>query len=130
MIDFISSISTPTYSLGVRYIIIGVEYITQWVEVEVAKYCIALTKTKFIYKNIITKFICPKEIIHNQGKYFINHIISKSLTNFMIQHNQSSSYHPQENGAIKAINKILDRTLEKLVSVRWLDWEEKLTCVL
>lgn len=48
----------------------------------------------------------------------------------MIQDDQSSPYHPQQNGTIKMINKILERTLAKIVSVRQLNWEEKSLVVL
>jgi len=57
-INFIDPISPPTQKFGARYIIIGVEYLTQWVEIEikVMKYCTTLISSKFIYENIITRF--------------------------------------------------------------------------
>lgn len=94
------------------------------------KDCIGLTTTKFIYKNIITRFECPKEIFSNQGKYFINYTINELLTNFMIQNNQSSPHNSQENRSLKVINKIIERTLTKIISFKRSNREKKLTTIL
>lgn len=42
----------------------------------------------------------------------------------MIQHHKNSSYHPQENGTVKAFNKILERGLLDIFLANQDDWVE------
>ena len=39
-------------------------------------------------------------------------------------------YHPQENGTIKAFNKVLENALTKVCNVRRDDWDQKVSTVL
>ena len=47
------------------------------------------------------------------------------LHRYNIQHHRSSAYRPQTNGAIKAANKNIKRTLRKMVETSR-DWSKKL----
>lgn len=84
MIDFVGPISPLAYKWGAWYLITSVDYLTIWVKAIAAKYCIAQKATKFIYENIITRLGFPKEIVSDQGKYFVNHAIKELLTKFII----------------------------------------------
>ena len=47
-----------------------------------------------------------------------------------MQHNKSTPYHPQVNGTIEAINKILETTLIKVCNSNRDDWDLKIPAVL
>ena len=113
-IDFIGPFPILEKRTGARYIITAVEYVTKWAEAEPVDTCSSEIATKFIYENIITRFGCPITLISDQGSHFINKTI-KALTNqFKIDHQRTTAYHPQSNGAIEAFNKTLTRGLTKI----------------
>ena len=62
-IDFVGPFPIPVKRMGVRYIIIAVEYVTKWVKVEPIETCCSEVANKFIYENIITRFGCPQTLI-------------------------------------------------------------------
>ena len=114
---------------GVRYIIIVVEYVTKWAEVEPVPSCTKEVATKFIYENIITRFGCPLTLISDKGSHFINQTIQILLKEFLIDHHKSSAYHPQANEAIESFNKTLTKGLTKICNIDKDDQDEKIPTV-
>ena len=49
---------------------------------------------------------------------------------FHIQHKISTPYHPQENRAVKALNKILENALTKVCKTNHNDWDLKIHATL
>ena len=105
MIDFIRPFPILARRIGARYIITAVEYVTKWAEAEPVKTCSTEVAAKFIYENIITRFGCPLTLISDQGSHFINKTIAALTEQFKIEHQKSTAYHPQSNGAIEAFKK-------------------------
>jgi hypothetical protein len=71
-------------------------------------------EAKFIYENIIKRFVCPLTIINEQGTHFVNGKIKILLQNFMIGHKKKSTYIPKANGVVKLFNKNLCKGLTKI----------------
>ena len=93
-IDFISPFPKQGKRTGARYIIITVEFVTKWVELEPVYLCTKEMAAKFIYENTITRFGCPLTLISDQGTHFINQTIEMLLKEFIIDHDKTSTYHP------------------------------------
>jgi hypothetical protein len=55
-IDFVGPFPQRERRTSAKYIIIVVEYVTKWEEVEPVESCTKEVTTKFIYENIITRF--------------------------------------------------------------------------
>ena len=70
-IDFIGPFPVRERRLGACYIIIAVEYVTKWADVEPVETCSSEVATKFTHENIITRFGCPFTLISDQGSHFI-----------------------------------------------------------
>ena len=85
-IDFIGPFPIREKRIGARYIIIVVEYVTKWEEVEPVDTCSSEIAAKFIYENIITRFGCPITLINDQGSHFINKTIKALTYQFKIDH--------------------------------------------
>ena len=85
---------------------------------------------KFIYENIITIFGCPLTLISDQGTHFINQTIETFLKEFLIDHNKTSTYHPQANGVVESFKKTLTKGLTKICSMDKDDWDDKVLAVL
>ena len=59
----------------------------------------------------------------DQGSHFINITISALTEELQIQHKQSTSYHPQENGTVEASNKVLEHALTKVCNANHDVWD-------
>ena len=76
----------------------------------------ASSVAKFLYKNIMTIFGCPIELVSDHGAHFLNKVIKKLTSLHLIIHKKSTVYYPQANGQAESSNKILLRILKKIVS--------------
>ena len=69
---------------------------------------------RFIESNIICIYRLPHHIVTDNRVQFQSET-STLLQHYKIKHHQSSSYHPQVNGVVKARNKNIKRILAKMV---------------
>ena len=129
-IEFIGPFPILAKRIGARYLITAVEYVTKWEEVELVDTCSTEVAAKFIYKNIITRFVCPITLISDQGSQFINKTIKALIDKFLIDHRCSTTYHPRSNGAIKAFKKTLTRGLTKICNTDKDDLDENIPTLL
>jgi transposase InsO family protein len=129
-IDFVRPINPPGKHTGARCIITMTEYLTIWAEAIAVKDCSENTVAWFIFDDIITNFGCPKILMSDQGTHFINKIVEALTEEFVVHHQKSMPYHPQENGIVVAFNKILETVLMKICSVNRDDWDLRLPVVL
>jgi hypothetical protein len=74
-VDFVRPINTPRHRTRAKYIITMMDYLTRWEEAELVTYCNMETLTRLLYKNIVTRFGCPKVLTSDQGTHFLNKII-------------------------------------------------------
>jgi hypothetical protein len=129
-IDFVGPINPLGKSIGARYIIIAIKYLNRWAEAREVKDCSATTAARFIFYDIITRFGCPKILMSDQGTHFINKTVEAMTEEFVVHHQKSTPYHPQENGTLEALNKILETTLNKICNVNRDDWDLRVPIVL
>ena len=113
-IDFVGPINPLGKQTGARYIITAIDYLSRWVKAALVKDCSATTIVQFIFENILTKFGCPRILMSDQGKHFLNQTIQLLMKEFHIYHQKSTPYHPHANGTIEAFNKILENALTKV----------------
>ena len=104
-IDFLVPINPPGKKTGARYIITAIDYVTTWAEAQAVKDFTTDTVVHFIFEQILTRFGCPKILISDRGTYFFNEMIWALNEEFQIHHAKSTPYHPQVNGAVKALTK-------------------------
>lgn len=86
--------------------------------------------TTFIWKSIVCRFGIPHTIIFDNDKQFDNANFKKFYSDLGIRHLRSSPAHPQTNGQVEAINKIIKWILKaKLEGLKGL-WAVELPSVL
>jgi hypothetical protein len=128
-IDFMGPINPPGKRTSARYIITATEYLTRWAKAIAVKDCSATTTVCFIFDDIITMFGCPTTLINDQGTHFINKTVEALTEEFVVHHQKSTPYHPQENRMVEAFNKILETTLTKICNVNRDDWDLRVPTV-
>ena len=129
-LDFIGPIKPKAQPTGCEYILVATDYFTKWAEAKALRNNTAEVVAKFLYENIMTRFGCPVELVSDQGTHFLNRVIKELTTKHMIIHKKSSTYHPQCNGQAESTNKILVKTLKKIVEGNKRDWDRKLNSAL
>ena len=77
-----------------KFIIVGVNYFTKWVEVEAVATITTERVHQFCCKNIIYRFRLPKIIILDSETHFTNTIVLNFYTNLGIENNFTSVEHP------------------------------------
>ncbi|XP_022156000.1 uncharacterized protein LOC111022975 [Momordica charantia] len=65
-----------------RFILVAVDYVSKWVEAISCPTSDAKVVTKFLLKNIITKFGTPRAIISDEGTHFVNRAVAGLLARY------------------------------------------------
>ncbi|XP_065026133.1 uncharacterized protein LOC135650583 [Musa acuminata AAA Group] len=106
----------PPASGQQKYIIVGVDYFTKWVEAEPLATITEHQMEKFVWRNIVTRFGVPRAIITNNGPQFAGRRFREFCAGHGIQLRFSSVAHPQTNGLAKVTNRSILDGLKRRVS--------------
>ena len=79
----------PITKKGNRYIIPLVDYLTKWPEAKAT----AVTVATFLLE-VFSRHSWPKVIISDQGREFVNELMSHMMELTGTEHRVSSPYHP------------------------------------
>ena len=113
-------------SFGNQYILVAVDYVSKWVKAGAFPTNDAKVVTRFLKKNIFTRFGTPRAIISDGGSHFYNRQFSALLTKYGVRHKVATPYHPQTSGQAEISNREIKRILEKTVSPNRKDWSSRL----
>ena len=113
-------------SFGYIYILVGVNYVSKWVEVVPCKAADRKVVLKFLKKNIFSRFRVPKAIISDGGLHFCNKPFENLLTKYGVKHKVATLYHPQTSGQVELANREIKTILMKVVNSNRKDWPLKL----
>ena len=91
-------------SFGKTYIILGVDYVSKWVEAKATRVDDAKTVVEFVKANIFSRFGMPRAIISDRGTRFCNKVVDALFKKYNITHRISTAYHPQTNGQAEVSN--------------------------
>ncbi|KAL5560425.1 hypothetical protein UlMin_036636 [Ulmus minor] len=100
-------------SFGNQHILVAVDYVSKWVEARAFPTNDAKVVTRFLKKNIFTRFGTPRAIISDGGSHFCNRQFSALLTKYGVRHKVATPYHPQTSGQAEISNREIKRILEK-----------------
>nr|GEU68583.1 reverse transcriptase domain-containing protein [Tanacetum cinerariifolium] len=121
-IDFMGPFSS---SRGNRYILVSVDYLSNWVEAKTLPTNDARVVVK-ILKLLFAWFGTPRAIISDRGTHFCNDKFAKVMSKYGVTHRLATSYHPQTSGQVEVSNRGLKRILERTVDENRASWSEKL----
>ena len=115
----------PT-SFSNKYILVVVDYVSKWVKAIASPTNDARGVTKFIKKNIFSRFGIVRAIISNGGTHFCNRQFEALLVKYGVTNKVATPYHPQTSGQVEVCNRELKRILEKIMNASKNDWLIKL----
>ena len=104
------------FSFGYIYILVGIDYVSKWVEAVPCRAADHRVVLKFLKKNIFSRFGVPKAIISDGGSHFYNKPFENLLTKYGVKHKVATLYHPQTNGHVELANRKNKTILMKVVN--------------
>ena len=110
--------------------LVDTDYFTKWVEAEPLANIRDVDVKRFIWKNIITRFVVPHTLISNNGLQFDSKAFGQYCSNLGIKNRDSTSAYPQGNGQAEAVNKVIVNGLKKRLDDAKGKWVEELPHVL
>ena len=122
-IDFMGPIPS---SFGYIYILVGVDYVSKWVEAVPCRAADHRLVLKFLKENIFSRFRVPKAIISDGGSHFCNKPFENLLTKYGVKHKVATLYHPHTSGQVELANREIKTILMKVVNSNRKDWSLKL----
>ncbi|XP_020232779.1 uncharacterized protein LOC109813072 [Cajanus cajan] len=113
-----------------KFLLVAVDYFTKWVEAEPLASITAANVQKFLWKNIITRFVIPYALVTDNGLQFTDQKLNRFIQDLGIKHRFTSVEHPQANGQAEAANKVILGELKKRLGDAKGAWAEELLEVL
>ena len=112
----------PVLVGGHKHIIVAVDNFTKWKKAMPTFKDDGETATFFIFNQIIARFGIPKEIVTEHGSHFQNSMMTELTTMLGFRKEHSSSFYPQVNGQVKAVNKTLKTILKHTINASHSNW--------
>jgi hypothetical protein len=79
---------------GNLYILMGVDYVSKWVEVVPSKTNDHKVVVKFLRDNLFTRLGTPRAIISDGRSHFNNQAFASLIKKYWITHKVGTPYHP------------------------------------
>ncbi|KAL0462189.1 UNVERIFIED_CONTAM: hypothetical protein Slati_0106500 [Sesamum latifolium] len=114
------------FPLDKFYIILGVDYVSKWVEAKATRMDDGKTVIDFVKANIFSRYGMPRAIISDLGTHFCNKMVSALLKKYNVTHRASTAYHPKTNGQVEVSNREIKSILEKTVNPNRKNWSTRL----
>ena len=110
-----------------KYLLVGTDYFTKWVEAEPLANIRDVDVKRFIWKNIVTRFGVPHILISDNGLKFDSKAFRQYCSDLGIKNRYSTPAYPQGN---RQVNKVMVNRLKKRLDEAKGKWVEKLPHVL
>jgi len=114
---------------GNKYILVLIDYFTNWIEAVPLKSLSAEDTTKAFFKALISRHGCPEVLIIDNGTNF-KAIFEIFCRTFNIQIKNTPPTHHQANGKVERFIQFLKNSLGTVVNASMKDWDEMLDNVL
>ena len=96
-----------------KYLIIGTDYFTKWVEAEPLANIRDVDAKRFVWKSIVTRFGVPHVFISDNGLQFDSKMFRNYCGELGITNRYSTLAYPEGNGQAEAVNKVILNGLKK-----------------
>ena len=120
----------PTAVKQLKFLVVGTNYFTKWVEVEALATITEKNIRSFVWKNIICKYGIPRVLISDNEKQFDNSVFRDFCSELGIKNHYSSPAYPQANGQVEVTNRSLLKIIKTRLEGAKGIWLEELLSIL
>ena len=113
-----------------RYLLVGTDYFTKWVEAESLANIRDADAKRFVWRNIVTRFEVPRTLISDNGLQFDSKAFRRYYCELGILNRSSTPAYSQGNGQAEASNKVIVNGLKKRLDDAKGKWVKELPHVL
>jgi hypothetical protein len=114
----------PTTMKGNRWLLIGVNYATNWPVARAMPVASKEAVADFIYDEIVMNFGVPSEIVTDRGSNFTSGLVTEYLKRVGVSHKLTSAYHPRTNGKAERFNGVIKQMLRKYTNGALHRWDD------
>lgn len=126
-LDFIGEL--PTTKNEKRWILVAVDYSTNWPIIRALKNATGDEIVRFIYEEIVLKFGNSVEIFTDRGANFMSKVLKQYINKIRSKHTFTSAYHPRSNSKCERLNQVIKNMLKKYVNGDVHSWDEYIDTV-
>ena len=126
--DFVGPL--PTSKSGNRYILTAIDYATRWVVAKPYPNKSSNSVIHFLYHHILMEYGSPYEIFTDRDKAFLEDALPHYEQLLRIKHFSTTSYHPQTNGMVERMHRMLNHSMKCLAQDHMDRWDEFLPQVI
>ncbi|XP_030958975.1 uncharacterized protein LOC115980921 [Quercus lobata] len=116
----------PKTTENKRWLLVGTDYFTKWVETEPLANIKDMDAKRFIWKNIVTQFEIPYTLISYNGLQFDSKAFRRYCCDLDIANRYSTPAYSQGNGQVETVNKVIVSGLKKRLDDAKGKWVEEL----
>lgn len=102
----------------------AVYYNTNWPIAKALPIASVSAIVKFIYEEIVMRFLCPIEIVTDRGANFISKILKQYMAKIKSNHIFTSAFYPRTNSKCERLNQTFKYMLIKYVKGEVHSWDE------
>ncbi|XP_022862560.1 uncharacterized protein LOC111382754 [Olea europaea var. sylvestris] len=114
-----------------RFIVnVATRFASKWVGAKPLAKFTEVNTTKFVWKHIICKVDIPYSLVSDNRRQFNNRKMQDLYDELGIRKDFSTPHHPQANGRVKAVNKMIKYTLKRKLDASKRAWVDELPYVL
>jgi transposase InsO family protein len=112
-----------TTERGNKYIYVVQDYYTKYVTLIPVPDHKAHTLARELVTHVFSKIGIPKVIHSDQGSEFMGHIFNETCKIFGVDKTKTSPWHPQSDGMVERMNKVVGSMLRQYVNAVQTDWD-------
>ncbi|KAK6151566.1 hypothetical protein DH2020_014201 [Rehmannia glutinosa] len=120
----------PVASGQRKFLIVAVDYFSKWVEAEPVARIGESNIKDFIWKNLVSRFGWPRDLVSDNGTQFQGTKIRKWCEEMKVRQHFTSVAHPQANGQVEVTNRAIVRGIKARLYVARGGWVDELQYVL
>ena len=120
----------PKIAGNKRYLLVGIDYFTNWVEAEPLANIKDVDAKRFFWKNVVTRFRIPHTLISDNGLQFDRKAFKMYCCDLRIMKRYSIPAYTQGNEQAEAVNKVIVNGFKKRLDDAKGKWVEELSFVL
>lgn len=113
----------PTTRRGNKVILVIQCLFSKWCEIVALPDGKAKTVADALMENWICRYGVPQTLLSDQGTNFQSSLVKELLKRLGVKQVRTSSYHPQTNGSVERLNRVIATIMTHYVSSHQTNWD-------